>query len=130
MIEGSGTNCMIINEYNEVKNVLIKHNIVAMGINRKSTSTKWFGGTLTGITMDRNLYYDYKKSVTTKYSGDTAGIYGDPLFTTPGSDFTIGSASPAVNAANASIPFIVARDIFAAPRPGGTANDIGPVEKS
>jgi hypothetical protein len=124
-----GSYGVIVNEYNAVANVQIKHNILLVLKDRtKPASTKWFNGNATGITMDRNLYFDYNGTLKA-YGGDTAGIYGDPLFTTPGSDFTIGSASPAVNAANASIPFTVARDIFAAPRPGGTANDIGPVEK-
>jgi len=126
----AGSAGVIVNEWNAVTNVLIKHNILVLLKGRSnSTSTKWLGGTATGMTMDRNLYFDYNNTLKTKYSSDATGIYGDPLFTTAGSDFTIAAASAAVNAATASMPFTVTRDIYAAPRPGGTANDIGPVEK-
>ena len=128
MINGEGYKSVIANEWNAMVNVQIKHNILAIKDGRVLTATRWFYGTATGITIDRNLYYDYWKKVTTKYSGDATGIYSDPLFTTPGSDFTLGAGSPAIDAANASMPIIVSRDIVAALRPGGTANDIGPVE--
>ena len=124
----TGSAAVIVNEWDPTVNVLIKHNILVLLKGRSnSTTTKWVAGA--GITMDRNLYFDYNNTLKTKYNSDTTGIYDDPLFTTAGSDFTIAAASPAVNAATASMPITVTRDIYSAPRPGGTANDIGPVEK-
>jgi len=129
MVLGTGYNGVIANEWNALVNVQIKHNILALQTGRASTATKWLEGTGTGIIMDRNIYYDYKGSLTTKDSSDAKGLYGNPKFTNPGSDFTPGADSLAINAANASMPFTVTRDIFASTRPGGVANDIGPVAR-
>lgn len=125
----TGYNSMVANEWNGLVGVQLTHNIFAMQVGRASASTAWINGNTTGMTVSRNLYYDYQGSITEKYSGDATGMYGNPLFTSPGGDFSLGSASPAVDAATAGIPVSVLRDLVARSRPQGGASDIGPLER-
>lgn len=122
------SNAVVVNENDVDGTVLIRHNLFAQIPGRASSSTAWAAGSQTGITWDRNMYYDYNGTVTTKYSGDADGTYDDPEWTDRPDDFSLASTSPALAAGSSSLPFAIARDIRALTRPATPA--IGPCEQA
>jgi chitodextrinase len=125
----AGYNSIVANEWNALVNVQIKHNIFCLQTGRASASTIWVNGNTGGMTIDRNEYFDYQGSLTTKHAGDSTGFYANPQFGSPGTDFTLGASSPAIDAATATLPISVFTDMLLKSRPQGAASDIGPLEK-
>lgn len=122
------SNAVVVNENDVDGTVLIRHNLFIQIPGRASSSTAWANGSQTGITWDRNMYYDYNGTVTTKYSGDTNGTYDDPEFTNRPTDLTLSVTSAALGAASSSLPFTIATDARAKTRPSPGA--IGPLERA
>lgn len=91
---------MVQNDWNAASgHVMIADNIFVMGATRTNNTLAWYynNGTGTAISFANNLYYDPKGVVTTKYSGDATGTYGNPGFRTAYTDMRIYNTSPAAN---------------------------------
>jgi hypothetical protein len=123
-----GPNGMVVNNWNATSGyVEIAHNIWVMGSGRANNSLTWFddNGSGSAIVWRRNLYFDPKGLTTTKYSGDSTGLYGNPIFRTSYTDFriSVGSGSPAINAGTGSVNLSVTTDADNHVRPSsGNAN--------
>lgn len=76
--------------------ILIRNNIFCQSASHSANSYS-FQTTNTGVVFDDNLWYDPDGRLTTKPSGDTAGAYGNPLFTSAGTDFTLADSSPGID---------------------------------
>lgn len=74
----------------------VKNNIFALASGRSNTNVSYVQDDTSRSTFGKNQYFDYKTLVTSKYSGDSTGQYGDPKFTTPGTDFSLQGTSPAL----------------------------------
>lgn len=96
--------------------IKVYQNIFALASSR-TNSPAYVADNGSFCTFDQNLYYDYKGLVTSKYSQDSRGIYGDPKFTTPGSVFQIAANSAATAAATDATPISVTTDYTLDNRP-------------
>lgn len=89
------------------------------------------GATLSQITLNSNLYFNYSGGTP---SGDSRPITGNPLFTDTSSgilsNFRLQTASPAIDAGTSSVSTVVTTDHDGAPRPQGGAHDVGAYESS
>lgn len=87
-----------------VKNPLIKNNIVMNCKNNGETHTcVYLGGVLDiegVVTHDYNLYFN-TSGAETFFPPETHGVYADPLFVNPLSDWHLQSSSPALRVAPA-----------------------------
>lgn len=102
--------------------IKIFQNIIALASSR-TNSPSFVADNGGFMTFDQNLYYDYKGTLTTKYSSDTNGIYGHPRFVNPGVDFNIQANSVAVSNATSTTPITVTDDFSFVIRPAaGHAN--------
>jgi hypothetical protein len=96
---------------------------------RTNTSIGWIGGQ-TGIFASGNLYYDYAGVLTTKYSGDTAGVYASPVLVSavgyPSTNPQLQGTSNALNrAVSATINPVNDLAINPQPRSGETLRSVG-----
>jgi hypothetical protein len=109
--------------------ITFNNNIFAFAPGR-SNNGQGFVDTSSGFVYSGNLYYDYSGFLTSKPSGDTAGIYASPLFTNAvtGSleDLTLQATSNALNrAVSATINPTNDLGMNPNPRPGKVSRSVG-----
>lgn len=76
-------------------------------------------------TVSNNLWYGGSDSTPTF---DTAPRAGNPQFVSPGTDFHVGAASPAVDMGSNGVSSVVSNDYAMTARPQGVGFDIGAYE--
>lgn len=132
-----GGNCAFTNDYNLSTSgsyVEFLNNIVILGASRSNNSMGWInvGTDSVGAMQARgNLYFDAKGVVTTKFSGDSLGLYANPLLVAAYTDFHLQAGSPANNAgATSTHGFSSVVDFDSKPRPksGSAKPSIGAYE--
>ncbi len=108
--------------------ILVRNNIFCQNASHSANSYS-FQTTNTGVVFDDNQWYDPDGRLTTKPAGDTAGAYGNPLFTTAGSDFTLQNSSPCIDAGTTPTGFTRSYGFALNAAPDGTV-DRGAYERA
>lgn len=108
--------------------ILVRNNIFCQYASHSANSYS-FQTTNTGVVFDDNQWYDPDGRLTTKPSGDTAGAYGNPTFTTAGSDFTLQTGSPCIDAGTTPTGFTRSYGFALNVAPDGTV-DRGAYERA
>lgn len=126
----TAVNAHVQNSWNTgpANSLKFQHNIIMAGPNTNGSAAYYADdGDDSGVTMAKNLWFG-EGAVPAK---DSTGITGDPLFTNAAArDFSVGSSSPALNAATATMDFSVTNDFLFLTRPQGAASDIGAFERA
>lgn len=112
------------------RSVRIENNIFMQTPSHSANSYDFYNNSISGtVTLNDNQWYDPDGRLTVKPAADSAGAYGNPLFTAAASnDFTLQAGSPCLNVG--TTPLITrAYDFDLNPSPVGAALDRGAYER-
>lgn len=82
------------------------------------------------VTVAKNRWYDAGGTLTSKPSEDSTGSYGNPNFTSAGTDFTLATGSACINAGNTPTGITRSFGFGLNTAPQGAAHDQGAFERA